>query len=97
MRTPAAFPLFVPDNVLGTYLDFQFSLSPALKPGRVYLFVPSPGQDNPGYFPPIFGLFWAIVDYLRLNPGLFPSIYRHIVIHCRCPPLTHNLDLHINF
>ena len=27
------------------------------------------GQDNPGYFPPIFGLFWAIFDYLRLNPG----------------------------
>ena len=43
------------------------------------------GQDNPGYFPPIFGLFWAILDYLRLNPGYLPSIYRHIVIHCRTP------------
>ena len=39
--------------------------------------------DNPGYFPPILGLFWAILDYLRLNPGYLPPIYRHIVMHCQ--------------
>ena len=42
-------------------------------------------EDNPGYFPPILGLFWAVLDYLRLNPGYLLLIYRHIVIHCRCP------------
>ena len=41
--------------------------------------------DNPGYFPPILGLFGAIWDYLRLNPGYLPPIYRHIVMDCRCP------------
>jgi hypothetical protein len=41
---------------------------------------------NPGYFPPILGLFWAVLDYLRLIPGYLPPIYRHIVIHCQCPP-----------
>ena len=40
---------------------------------------------NPGYFPPILGLFWAILDYLRLDPGYLPPMHRHIVMYCRCP------------
>ena len=40
--------------------------------------------DNTGYFPPIFGLFLAVTDYLRLNRGSLPLMHRRIVIHCRC-------------
>ena len=46
--------------------------------------VPPADVDNPGYFPPILGLFWAVLDYLRLIPGYLPPIHHHIVIHCRC-------------
>ena len=48
--------------------------------------------DNPGYFPPILGLFWPVFDYLRLNPGYLPPMHRHIVIHCRCPVMRHLLS-----
>ena len=44
--------------------------------------------DNPSYFPPILGICWAVLDYLRLNHGYFPPKHRHIVIHCWCPHLT---------
>ena len=47
-----------------------------------------PDTDNPGYFPPILGLFWAILDYLRLNPGYIPPMHGHIVMHCWCPVAT---------
>ena len=40
--------------------------------------------DNPGCFPTILGLFWAVLDYLRLNPCYLPPMHRHIAIHCRC-------------
>ena len=51
----------------------------------------SADTDNPGYFPPILGLFWAILDYLKLNPGYLPSIYRHINMDCQCPVVSDGL------
>ena len=59
-----------------------------------------PDVDNPGYFPLIFGVIWAVLDYLRLNPGYLPPIYRHIVIHCLCLVCTNNANLrfaHLSF
>ena len=43
---------------------------------------------NPGYFLPILGLFWAIIDYLKLNPGYLPPIHRYIVTVSASPPKT---------
>ena len=42
----------------------------------------TPDVYNPGYFLPILGLIWAVLDYLRLNPGYLLPMHRHIVIHC---------------
>ena len=84
----------------GTYLvqDNYCTVLRIVAPGVTTVSVPQPVKlahvsqldvpanvDNPGYFPQIFGLFWAVLDYLRLNPGNLPPMHRHIVIHCRCP------------
>ena len=47
-----------------------------------------PDKDNPGYFPPILALFWAISDCLGLNPGYLPPMHRHIDMYHLHPPVA---------
>ena len=69
-----------------THWNFSKLVSMCLKLYLVTALLPD--IDNPGYFPPILGIFGAVFDNLRVKPGYLPPTHCHIVIHCRCLPIT---------
>ena len=77
-RPPEPVPVVVSDPAI---CQPMLVLKPDHLPSTATCFITMPCADiqNPGYFPPILGLFWAISDYLKLNPGYLPPMHRHIV------------------
>ena len=55
--------------------------------------VMTPDVDNPGYFPPILGLFLAVFDYLRLHPA-DASSHRHSLLVSAWHVLHTNVTTH---
>ena len=85
-RPPEPVPVAVSDPAI---CQPMLVLKPDHLPSTATCFITMPCADiqNPGYFPPILGLFWAISDYLKLNPGYLPPMHRHIVTVSASPAL----------